>query len=425
MLTKLRQSPKVMQAATGAVSLGLRLASLAGKLILSLYMGKVFALRELGLYGLAFSAVMLAIVLLGFRIDYVVSREIASFDEERQRRVGAAAAVLFAGSFLVAAPLAVGALWLSGVGASTTFIALLLALCGIEAYANYLYTVTISLKRPALANALFFIRSGLWTFPAMLVSWLSPDLRTVEFILGCWLAGTSASVALNLVVLRRQLIGPLRPGGFDWAEIRHATSTGLMIWLGSVAVTLGAYIDRYVLAGALSLDDVGVATFYGSFTSAVLTLVQSATTTITLPSLIAHFDGRAMAPFRREMARTERMAALLCLIILFGLALAMWLIIGLLGKAQLVSAYPIFLLLLLATLIRTHAETLYTGLFVVRAHRAIWVGNVAFLLVSIAANFLLIPRLGLYGFGLANIVAAIALMSWRWVMFSHQARRSP
>jgi len=127
-----------MQAAMGAVSLGLRLASLGGKLVLSLYMGKVFDLAELGLYGLAFGAVMLAIVLLGFRIDYIVSREIAGFSPERQQRVGAAAAMLFALCFVVAAPLAVAGLWLAGVKASAGFIALLLLLCGVEAYANYL-----------------------------------------------------------------------------------------------------------------------------------------------------------------------------------------------------------------------------------------------------------------------------------------------
>lgn len=212
--------------------------------LLSLYMGRVFELTQLRLYGLAFGAVMLAIVVLGFRVDYVISREIAGFPEERRGRVGATVALLFMLCFIVAAPLSLGALWYSGVPATDTFLGLLLLLCGTEAYANYLYTVTIALRRPALANALFFIRSGLWTVPAMIVSWVEPAFRSVEFILGCWLAGTTASVVVNLYVLRRQLIGPLKRGSLDWMEIRHAITAGRMIWLGSAALTLGAYVDR-------------------------------------------------------------------------------------------------------------------------------------------------------------------------------------
>src|SRR5690242_841565 len=98
------------RAAAGSVSLLLRLMSLVGKLALSLYMGRYFALTELGLYGLAFGAVMLAIVLFGFRVDYIVAREILGMGEDKQRRIGSEVALLYLGSFLLAAPFAVGGL---------------------------------------------------------------------------------------------------------------------------------------------------------------------------------------------------------------------------------------------------------------------------------------------------------------------------
>jgi hypothetical protein len=94
------------RAATGSVSLFLRLLSLVDKLALSLYMGKYFALSELGVYGLAFGAVMLAIVLFGFRVDYIVAREILGMPDNQQRRVGSEVALLYLGSFLLAAPFA-------------------------------------------------------------------------------------------------------------------------------------------------------------------------------------------------------------------------------------------------------------------------------------------------------------------------------
>src|SRR5689334_13900159 len=126
------------RAATGSVSLLLRLMSLVGKLALSLFMGRYFELSELGLYGLAFGAVMLAVVLFGFRVDYILAREILGMAPEKQRRAGSEVALLYLGSFLLAAPFAIGALLHFGSGSGAWLLVLIYLLCGIEAYANFL-----------------------------------------------------------------------------------------------------------------------------------------------------------------------------------------------------------------------------------------------------------------------------------------------
>lgn len=90
------------------------------------------------------------------------------------------------------------------------------------------------------------------------------------------------------------------------------------------------------------------------------------------------------------------------------------------GKPELIAAYPAFVLLLIATWIRTHAETLYYGLFVQRQHRAIWLGNLLFLASSLALNLLLVPLFGLNGLGVAAIASALMIAAWR----SQTLRRS-
>lgn len=397
-----------------SVSLLLRLASLAGKLALSLYMGKFFPLAELGLYGLAFGAVMLAIVIFGFRVDYIVAREILGMEPSRQRRVGTAVAALYLLSFVAAAPFAIAALMLEGGSGELDLLLLIYLLCGVEAYANFLYTVTIALKRPALANALFFIRSGLWTAPAMGISYLDPDYRTVDFVILCWLAGASVSVVLNVWFMRAQLLVRSGWSHLPWKEVRGFVRGAALVWIGSVGITLGVYVDRFVLASFLTLEDVGVATFYTSFTAAVITLVQSATTSVTFPKMIDHFDAGEFQGYRKELRRTATAAAILSLVILIGLAGAMYFLAQLLGKPELVAAYPAFLLLLLATFIRIHGETLYYGLFVERRHRAIWLGNLLFLAASLLFNLALIPSMGLIGLGIAAILSALFISLWRF-----------
>ena len=403
----------------------LRLLSLGGKLALSLFMGAFFTLAELGVYGLAFGAVMLAVVLFGFRVDYTVSREIAGMPPDKQRDVGMQVVALFTISFVLAAPIGILALSAFGLPGGIGMALLIYALCCVEAFANYLYTVTISLKRPALANGLFFIRSGLWPVPVMIAAYLEPQLRTVEFVLAAWLLGVTISVILNLGYMRHQMLTRLSRSHLKMADVGAFCRRTVMIWIGSVAVAMGVYLDRFVLARVLSLSDVGVATFYISFTLAALTLVQSATTTVTLPAMIHHYDNDEMEGFRGQVRRTAKLAIVLAVAVLCGLAVAMLAMGPLLGKPELSAAYPAFLLLLLATLIRTHAETLYYGLFVQRRHRSIWLGNLVFFALALAFNLALIPLFGLVGLGLAAVLSALAIMAIRWLAYRREEAGSP
>lgn len=407
----------------GSISLSLRLASLVGKLALSLFMGKYFELAELGRYGLAFGAVMLATVLLGFRLDYIVSREISGMDRQHSRRTGTTVLALYLASFVLAAPFALWALvYLGDSGTDFTFLLLVYLICGVEAYANFIYTVTIALKRAALANALFFLRSGAWTIPVILISFFQPEFRTVQFVLALWLAGASLSVLLNLWFTRAELMAPLGLRSLQWTEMRSYIGATALIWIGSVGLALGSYVDRFVLASYLTLDDVGVATFYTSFTAAALALVQSATTSLTFPAMIDHHDAGRTDQFRKEVRRTGIAAGALSLAVLGSLALAMLFMGQALGKPELLAAYPAFLVLLLATWIRTHAETLYYGLFVERKHRAIWLGNLLFLAASLALNIALIPSLEIMGLAIAALAASLVIFAWRGWAFRTPTR---
>lgn len=399
---------------TGAVSLGLRALSLAGKLVLSLYMAKFFTLAELGRYGLAFGAVMFATAAFGFKLDYVVSREVLGLTNRDSRRIGSTTLAIFVISFLAAAPIAIWALLTFGDQSSgALFVIVVYLLCCVEAYANFLYTTTIALKRPGLANALFFVRSGLWTIPAIGISYFVPSLRNVGFVLLCWLVGVSLSVLLNLWATRARLFGWYRWSDLAWRKAHQYIRRALLVWIGSVGLTLGAYVDRFVLATYMTLSDVGIATFYLSFTTSVLTLVQSATTNVTFPMLIEHYDSGDHRSYDKELRKMGMVAGALAAAILLPLAVAMPFLARAMAKPALVSSYPAFLLLLLATFIRISAETIYYALFVHRQHREIWLGNLLFLAVAFGLNILLIPSFGLNGLGIAALVAASALFLWR------------
>jgi O-antigen/teichoic acid export membrane protein len=394
------------------LNFSLRLTSLGGKMMLSLYMARFFGLGDLGVYGLAFGCVMIAVAVFGVRLDYILSREIVGFDLARASASFGAISIFYFANFALG-------LWLLAVFCSGSpnapegRLLLIFSLCCLESYANLLFNLTVALGRSTLANALFFVRAGLWTAPAIVLSWLDPHLRNAEFVLMCWVAGSAASILLSLVFLRLRGLRFRLDLRFIHAWLGPSLGLVFMVWVGSVATTVGSYLDRFILAHYMSLEEVGVATFYLSFTASVLSLIQSSTVAVNYPQLIKLHDARDQAGYYGEFRRLALLAAVLSGAILLALGLAIPGFAFLAHKAELLANVPGLALLLFATLLRTHAESVYYLLFIERRHRAVWIGNILFLAASWGLNVLLIPRYGITGLGVAAVVAVLILLAWR------------
>jgi len=213
--------------------------------------------------------------------------------------------------------------------------------------------------------------------------------------------------------MRAHVLTRLSVADLPWAEIRIFIRRAWWMWIGAVALALGAYADRFTLASFLTLSDVGVATFYTSFTTAVVYLVQSGTTQVSYPLLIEHYEARRRVEFRREFVRTATSAALLGAAFLGGLGIGMPFLAEVIGKPELQAAYPAFVVLLVGTWVRINAETLYFALFVERRDKSIWVGNLLYLACSLVSNVLLIRSMGMMGLAIATVISAGFIAAWR------------
>lgn len=399
--------------AVTAVNFGLRLVSLGGKLLLSLYMARFFGLRELGAYGLAFGCVMIAVSVFGLRLDYMLAREIADFDANRSPVAFRATSSFYLFNFALFCVPALLVLHASSFGLDWGTELIIYALCCLEAYANLMYEVLISLSRSTAANILIFVRGGAWTIPAIALSWIFPHLRTAGFVLQCWLLCLAASVAVSLWCVRRVLLQRKVSSRHIRAWLQPALRQVIMVWVGSVAVTIGGYLDRFVLAHNLSIEQVGVASFYLSFTSAVLSLIQSSTLATGFPRLIILRKEALLNKYIDLFKHLFLLAAGMSAGVLIVLGFVVPIFARFTHKTALVAEMPAFILLLCATWIRTHAESAYYMLYVEHKNRAVWTGNLVFLATSSSLNFALIPRYGVFGLGVAASLSALALLAWR------------
>lgn len=392
----------------------LRMLPMAAKLLLTLYMGRYFSLAEMGVYGLVFGAQTIFCAILGQGFGFVVTRDIVGAAPATALRQMRDQALLLAANYLVLALAAAVAVGGGATGVSPAIVALTVALAILEGYASALYNNMNSLNQQLLANATFFIRAGLWVFPVALLGWLDPAYRTAEAVLLAWIVGVVASLAATLWFWRRMPWGDALRQPVDWDWLREGVKKCLPIWLGGVGVTVGVFVDRFVVEGCLTLEAAGVLTFYFSFANALANLMQSGVLAFAYPRLIARHRAGDEAGFRREAQHATRQAVVGAGAGALALAVAVPLLGHFVARPELVDNAATLWLLLFGVWIRVVAEALNFVLYARHQDRAIWLGNLLFLIPAIGGNALLVPLIGLAGAGWASVLSNAFLALWRW-----------
>ena len=191
-----------------------------------------------------------------------------------------------------------------------------------ESLANMNYANMISRHQPLRANALFSVRAGLWVFPVVALGLWSPVYRTVDTVFFGWGLGLLASFAALLPAWKNIPWHKAFDRRIDWAWMKASVRKTFFIWLGAMGVTVGVYIDRFVVMHFLGLDYVGITTIYFSFANALFALLQSGVFSFAYPRLILMHREGDRAGFHRETRHMGRDVALFSGLAAIGMGIA-------------------------------------------------------------------------------------------------------
>ncbi len=390
----------------------LRLTALSAKLGLALYMGRFLSLPDIGTYGLVFGAVMILTSVLGFRFDYIVSRDlvrttpVAAVTKMRDQMV------FYIMNYFAAALIAV-AVMKTVTGIDLRMLFYILALTVTNSYVDFTYLNMNSMERPLLANMLYFIAAGLWCVLAIGLGIVAPSFRNVDTVLTAWFLGNLLYVVATFLTWRKMPWHELRGVAINWKWIADGIKKSSLIWLGALGIMAGSYIDRFVVMHFLGLEKVGVAAFYFSFAAATLTLVQTGVLSFVYPRLVAlHREGDSMG-FRHERRQAIRQVALFASVIATGVCIAVPLLGQSFHRPQFVDNAPVLWLMMAGIWIRCNADALYQVLFARHQDRAIWLGNMLYLVPALLCNTVLVPLTGFAGVGYSAIISSLFLLLWR------------
>ncbi|MFG1298778.1 lipopolysaccharide biosynthesis protein [Xanthobacter sp. V3C-3] len=395
----------ILNRLTGLVNVGLRGSSLAFRFILSFYIIKYLGLEAAGIYGLALGAIGIAPAITTLGINYFHARELVGMPPHL---AAPRMKTRLLASTVVTALLAVGSL-ATAIAVSypiTPILILVAALVWLEIYANDMHVSLVALEMPFQANIVLFVRLAAWVPFVIGIGLLVPETRTIEFVLGGWLASYVLYFALLWWFLRHW---PLReavraPIQVPWLKERLKRSW--LIYFSDIGLVGYIYVDRYIVSFMLGLELTGLYNFYWSLANALQTLLATAIIQLAMPTLYKAYNTGVITNWRtamrRQIIKTATYAGALGLCVY----VAAEILIAFMDMGHVTEHRGVFIMLLVAAMIRSGSDLANVGLMSVRMDRTYAFTNLASLLISAAVTFLFTALMGFPGVGIASLVTA-------------------
>lgn len=390
--------------------MGLRGGGLVLKFALTLYLARYFTLEEIGFYGLVLGAVAVMPAVLGWGLNYFLSRDvvdISALEAGRLMRDRLLVSVLSYVPVLMVIIALVKAGLLTSLASPWVVAGVLLA----EALAQDLHLALIGQRRALLANFLFFMRSALWVPLFIILGFFSDIYRSLDSLFLLWLMGAMLHIPIMMAVLhkwpwKKILTSPLNT---TWLMQRLRGSG--MIYLSDICQSGVSYADRYIILHFLGLEMVGVYTLFWSLGNALYTLVQAALIQTALPQLVSLFRaGDLKAYWNYWVAYLGKVVAA-GVILGGGLMLALPLILAWSGKSPFTAYWPLMLLILIGIILRSASDVMRHSFYSRHMDRLLPMLNMFGLAVSLVFNVSFISLMGLWGSGGAIIATGLAMVA--------------
>ena len=402
----------------------LRIFALSTKLLLTLFLGKYLGLDALGTYGLVAAVVGISIPLLGFRLDYVVMREIVDATSLEIARKMRDQLIWYCITYAIFAIGVLAFAYDPTHGRDLRIVLFSIGLVIVESLGTITWSNMQSLRRPITANILYFIRSALWVYPVMIIGALYSNKWTLEILLYGWCIGGLVSVIFTFYMWRELPWRDAFMMSVDWDWLfRSFRQTG-MIWMAGVALAGATYSNRFVVDAVLGRDFVGIISFYSSFVLAVGTLLESGNYAFARPLLISLSLKGEYSKMKNETIRLAAIASISCGILCLAIGFMVpWLAVKS-GRTEFYTHAPTLWMMLFSSWIGSTTYLFYMYLYAMRKDKIICLNEVLQLFMALLAASIFVHFFGLKGVGYAAILTSFVSGAWRLscAYFVHQVQ---
>jgi O-antigen/teichoic acid export membrane protein len=400
-------------AASNAVLQGLTLLS---KAVMTIGLARFLPVGDVGLFGLFFASVNLAMYAVGLDFHAFSTRELLKVQGADVARLLRNQAALHLVSYVIALPLLaflLPALSLLPGELAGWFCALLV----LEHLGQELQRALVTLQRSTLAAALMFVRQGAWGIGVPLVMAFEPARRSLMTLWVGWTSCELLGLLLGLWFIRDLPWQQARAQPIDWAWVRGGIRRAAPFFVATLALMAMRTIDRYVLRYFWNDEAVGVLTFFLFVRNAIQGLIDAGITFVMQPRIVAAHQSGRLDEYARLMRNLFKsvVAAVGGLCVLAALLIRP--VLQLIGRPEYAREMAAFFAVLALAVVAAVSDVPHTALYARHLDRAIIMCALLGLGVALVANLLLVPAFGVLGSVLATTSGfAVMGLFGSWVL---------
>ena len=398
------------------VSLGLRVAILAGRFLINLVVVQIYGTSKFGVFALFLSTMVVMEGLTGLELQQISKRDyLLAEPPDRTRVIRDQLLIQTVVMGLVYLLLAlIGPAYRYEMG--LTFpLGMVMALLILNTFASELQRF-VALECGAVpAMFSLFVRTSSWAYLLALGPLVGWKPESLDALLNLWLGAGFVSLGIDLWCLRRLAWANMLRVRVTLEPLRRQIVGAMPFLLIVVFTLLSTYTDRYIINIYRDKAEVGIYVFFSNLARSLDQTLTSIVPVFFFPRLFGPYSRGETAVF---LAARRRFNATIHGLILLG-------VIGIIGftwlflrtsqnTATLAQNVPVFMVSMLAGTLLALGQVPQMDLYLARRDRLLFLSLLASFGTTVLFLFLLVPSQGMMGAAWATVLGNFQLLLCRW-----------
>ena len=382
-----------------------RFAGISGKFSVVFLLTKNISLEFQGEYTLINTNIALLIIFLGLDF-YIYSNRVIVKQVDKLVFIFKNSLVFYGIMYLFFVPVLI---YMTHSGLVPKNLAVLFFFLTItEHLSQELFRIYIAIEKATLANILFFLRTGTWSWAiSIYLIFIENSNVTLFNILMVWLVFSFISVIIGLFFIPN--IKSFNKEKIDKKIIYEGAKVALLMFVSTIFLKVTEYSDRYFINYFLGKKELGVYAFYYQISNIINVIIFTLYISYAYPRILKIVYNSDLIGLNKEKKKLTNSTLIIILIALFLSLIILPYILDLIGKSELTNKINVVYILIFASLFFNMSFSSHFVLIAEEKEKLILKASVAACFFNLLLNLILVPIMGIYGSAVALLISSFIL----------------
>lgn len=389
------------------LSIFFRFGGISGKFLLVFLLTKNISLEFQGEYTLVNTNIALLIIFLGLDF-YIFSNRLIVKNPDKLIFILKNSLAFYVSMYLLFIPVLVMMVYFGLVPMEIAVLFFFLVIA--EHFSQELFRINIAIENVVIANIIFFLRTGAWSWPISIFLFLNEGSSiTLSNILIVWFSFSLASVAFGVFYIPN--IRRFGQEKIDKKWIVKGLKVGLMMFVSTIFLKTIEYSDRYFINYFLGKKELGIYAFYHQFSNIINVVIFTLYISYAYPKILKSVYDKNLLELKKEKrSLLKNTLIIVALFFIFTFTLLPF-ILEIINKSELTSNIKLIYILIFAALFFNLSFASHFVLVAEEKEKLIIKASIIACLCNVTLNIILIPKIGIYGSAVALLISSFALFA--------------